>query len=253
MAIPQMQRVAIENFRSIRGRVIIPLNAPIVLVHGANGAGKTSVLSAMELALTGEVQSLGRADRNYRRHLVHRGERQAKVELTAQFANGAEARNTEVVVADGSVAGSPALDTDLQAIYAERCYLAQSTVGRLLEIYQHSRGDGESPLTRFVNDVLGLDRVDALLEGLHAVGDIRRLRRLIPGLGELESQIGSLREHQQSLNTTAEQLGERQVQLRELIGKLSEGSGPISRSLSWTRTLCSSFLLRIQRPERCLR
>ena len=67
-----LKEMDITNFRSIRGHVHVPLDAQVVLVHGENGAGKTSLLSAIELALTGSVQSLGRADPNYSRQLLHR-------------------------------------------------------------------------------------------------------------------------------------------------------------------------------------
>jgi exonuclease SbcC len=60
-----LKELDVTNFRSIRGHVHAPLDAQVVLVHGENGAGKTSLLSAIELALTGGVQSLRRADAGY--------------------------------------------------------------------------------------------------------------------------------------------------------------------------------------------
>jgi hypothetical protein len=63
-----LKELDVTDFRSIRGHVHAPLDAKVVLVHGENGAGKTSLLSAIELALTGSVQSLRRADRNMRRN-----------------------------------------------------------------------------------------------------------------------------------------------------------------------------------------
>ena len=56
-----LQSLAITDFRSIRGTAVIPLDAPVVLLHGQNGAGKTSVMSALELALNGQYGSLLRA------------------------------------------------------------------------------------------------------------------------------------------------------------------------------------------------
>jgi len=40
----------------------VPLDAKVFLVHGENSAGKTRLLSAIEFAPTGLVQSLERAD-----------------------------------------------------------------------------------------------------------------------------------------------------------------------------------------------
>src|SRR5204863_4708565 len=61
-----------------------------------------------------------------------------------------------------------------------RCYLAQATLGRLLEIYEHQERRTDSPLTRFVKELLGLESLDALIDGLHSVGDVRRLRATAP-------------------------------------------------------------------------
>jgi exonuclease SbcC len=54
---PFLKSITITNFRSIKGTINIPLDAPVVLIHGQNGTGKTSILSAIELALTREVPS----------------------------------------------------------------------------------------------------------------------------------------------------------------------------------------------------
>src|SRR4030088_1513390 len=70
-----------SNFRSIRGQVHAPLDAKVVLIHGENGAGKTSLLSAVELALTGRVQSLQRADPGYGKQLLHRSAAEGSVLL----------------------------------------------------------------------------------------------------------------------------------------------------------------------------
>ena len=49
-----LKELDVTNFRSVRGHVHAPLDATVVLIHGENGAGKTSLLSAMEYGLTGE-------------------------------------------------------------------------------------------------------------------------------------------------------------------------------------------------------
>lgn len=42
----RISSLTVRDFRSIRGNVTVPMDAPIVLVHGKNGAGKTSFLLA---------------------------------------------------------------------------------------------------------------------------------------------------------------------------------------------------------------
>ena len=46
---PFLKSITVTNFRSIKGSVTVPLDAPVVLIHGQNGTGKTSLLSAIEL------------------------------------------------------------------------------------------------------------------------------------------------------------------------------------------------------------
>lgn len=77
----QLTELVISNFRSIKGQISIPLDAPIVLIHGANGAGKTSIASALELALTGDVAALRRSDDDVQNHLVNRDATSAEIEL----------------------------------------------------------------------------------------------------------------------------------------------------------------------------
>ena len=71
MTDPLLQEVEITNFRSIKGSILAPLDTKVVLIHGENGAGKTSVLTAIEMALTGHVLSLNSADPNYSSQLLH--------------------------------------------------------------------------------------------------------------------------------------------------------------------------------------
>ena len=42
-----LKSISVTDFRSIRGTLSIPLDAPVILVHGQNGTGKTSLLSAL--------------------------------------------------------------------------------------------------------------------------------------------------------------------------------------------------------------
>jgi exonuclease SbcC len=184
--IQQLNSISVTDFRSLTGTITVPLDAPVVLIHGPNGAGKTSVLAALELVLTGEVLEMRRTDPGYRAHLRHRDAQHGKVVLNGT-GDGAEEQIHQLTLTDGVISGAPALTGDTSRFYSERCYLAQATLGRLLEIYQDAKARQDSPLTRFVKDLLGLDHLDALIEGLHPVGDVRNMRRLVPEYADAET------------------------------------------------------------------
>jgi len=180
----RLQSITISNFRSIAGEIRVPLDAPVVLIHGMNGVGKTSVLSALEFGLTGSVDSLRRVDKGYESHLVRRGERSASITIDMNDSNGS-AQFTRTYEG-GTWRGVAPLQGSEASHFSERCYLAQSTLGRLLEIYETSSIGPDSALARFVKDVLRLDTIDSLMAGLRASGDVRRIRTLVPGFAELE-------------------------------------------------------------------
>ena len=172
----RINSLTVRNFRSIRGDVTVPMNASIVLIHGKNGAGKTSLLSGMELAMTGQLASLDRIDPNLRRHLVNRGCSDAFVSASRLGEDSGMSSGEFRIDATGPK-GTALLPPHLARHFSERCYLAQSTLGRLLELYQpRDVAATASPLTRFVKELLGLDALDALIDGLHDAGDVRRLR-----------------------------------------------------------------------------
>ncbi len=218
MNAPRLDAIQITNFRSIRGTVSVPLDAPVVLMHGTNGAGKSTVMSAIELALTGQITGIAEADRQ---HLVHHGEEEATVELVSS------AGRHMMRLRDGALSGEPLLNADDARFFAERCYLQQRTLTRLLEIYE---GDGkaESHLTRFVNDLLGLDELEAVLEGMHQLTDLRRLRNWLPEFAVLESErdaaaaeLLQLRQRQLKLASARKEPAAR---LREILGELGASS-----------------------------
>lgn len=186
MSAAQLSSITLTNFRSIKGTITVPLDAPIVLIHGANGAGKTSLLSAIELALTGQVVSLQRVDPDYAAHLVHKDAKSAELKIET---SGLERNEASLKVTANAIEGEALLGPDLARFYAERCFLAQSSLGRLLELYQDSAKRSDSALTKFVKDLLGLDHLDAIIDGLHDAGDVRRLRSGVPGYGETKDSI----------------------------------------------------------------
>jgi exonuclease SbcC len=178
--IEAVNALRITNFRSLSGTVTIPLSAQIILIHGPNGSGKTSVLSALELAMTGDIPAMRRDDGDYVRHLVHEGAANGSVQLLLSPPQTGPDQRGAIEIKSGKIRGTPLLNPAEAQIYAERCYLAQSVLGRLLDIYQHADPQRESALTRFVKDLLGLDQLDALIDGLHDAGDVRRTKNLVP-------------------------------------------------------------------------
>lgn len=70
--------------------------------------------------------------------------------------------------------------------FAERAYLPQSYLGQLLQIYQESASDANSPLAKFVGSLLGLDQLDALEAGLTPLMDVRNVRKYIEGWSDVE-------------------------------------------------------------------
>lgn len=184
----RLKSLHVKDFRSIDGEVDISLDAPIVLIHGPNGAGKTSLLSAIELALTGAVPSLSRAEPDYLSFLPHRNRPYGEVRLEVKGDDGAVFGST-INVTTQAVTGNALLSKDNAEFFSERSYLAQSTLGRLLEIYQHSEKKSDSPLTRFVKELIGLDRMEALIAGLFTAGNVTRLKDPVPDYGEIRDSI----------------------------------------------------------------
>lgn len=189
----RLKSLVIENFRSIRGQVAVPLDAQVVLIHGANGMGKTSILSAIELGLTGKIAHLADADDKYKSYLSTLGTGGGSIMLTTTGALRGGAR------ASGSLAFSterftpdPLFDSLDARFFAERCYLPQATLGRLLELYDEQKTSSTSPLTLFVKELLGLDPLDSLVDGLHSAFNVTRVRNLVPDYRRLEAFKKSL-------------------------------------------------------------
>lgn len=183
-----LRRVMISNFRRIKGSWEVPLDAPVVLIHGANGSGKTSVLSAIEFGLTGEVRTLHRRDDRYTAHLPHRGSSFATIQVETADDHGGVHLPPPITVGGDEITGPPALDSEKGQFFTERAYLDQESLGQLLDLYQYTEGNQESALARFVNELLGLDQLDALRSGLHDATDLRRLRNLSNLYAHAESE-----------------------------------------------------------------
>lgn len=185
-----LKSLDINNFRSIRGQVHAPLDAKVVLVHGENGAGKTSLLSAVELALTGKIQSLERADPGYEKQLLHRSATEGGVLL--RTVAGTLEQSFRAALNPGGAQSIATLDGQRATFFRERAFLPQSLLGQLLQIYQDSGNDLASPLAQFVGKLLGLDRLDALESGLKPLADVRNVRKNVDGWSVAENEKSRL-------------------------------------------------------------
>jgi exonuclease SbcC len=76
----------------------VPLNSPVVLIYGANGQGKTSIFSAIELALTGRIASLERFDSDYLKHVPWKNAGQCSVSVATD-----DGRDSKAVVSNQRV------------------------------------------------------------------------------------------------------------------------------------------------------
>ncbi|SEQ95145.1 AAA family ATPase [Thalassovita taeanensis] len=185
-----LKSLSVKNFRSIKGAINVPLDANVVLVHGENGAGKTSLLSAIELALTGKVQSLLRADRSYSSQLLYRGATDGRVSVAVE--RHGESRDFGSSIHDSGIDSLSNFEDDLAEFFSERAFLPQALLSQLLQIYQESSSSMDSPLAKFVGDLLGLDRLDALESGLQTLKDVRNIRKSSEKWMEIEAEVDSL-------------------------------------------------------------
>lgn len=229
---PRIASLTATDFRSLRGTVTVPMDSPVVLIHGRNGAGKTSLLTAMEIGLTGNLASLSRLDPQLREHLVHKEAVSKKASVSIGVHGlGVEFPAGHFDIHGHKLTGKAALDPILTRHFSERCYLAQSTLARLLEFYEDKSANGTA-LTRFVKELLGLDALDALIDGLHDSGDVRRLRGHAVSFWDMREQLPSLDDELSRLAKELTAAEGQATQLAQLVRELFAPHWPEVTSLS---------------------
>lgn len=214
----RLDSLRVENFRSISGEWLIPLDAQVVLVHGPNGSGKTSLLSAIELAASGEVGFLRDQETQLPNVLLNRNYPLGRVELRLRSADGST-RVGSFALSRDRITGSEALNGTEKFYFQERCFLPQTALGRLLETYTQTRKQVDTALVRYVKSVIGLDELDSLIDGLHAAGHLARTRSISPSWEVAERDLAAIEVDRDRL---ARQLTGVENTLRDCVATLRE-------------------------------
>ncbi len=232
----RLTQLTVENFRSIRGRATVDLDAPIVLIHGPNGIGKTSLLSAIELGLTGDVAALSRGEPGFLQHLVHKDSPNGEGSVGLTVARDEGVARADLQLTAAGIQGVPLLVGEDAEFFSNRCYLAQSTLGRLFEIYQRQDARrSDTALTKFVKDLLRLDSLDALIDGLYPVGNVARLRGPAPQYYTARSDLPALERDAATAEAEAKtleaELVSLEAEIRTLSGEVQLADRPIEPDL----------------------
>ena len=189
--IRRLTAMSLQDFRLFRGEHRIALDGDVVLIYGANGSGKSSLLSAIEFGLTGSVSDLLRYGKDFPRCLrnVH-AEGSAEVRVTFESTDATIISTTSVVSdSDNLERSSQNLDEASRQFFSERCYLSQVRLGRLLDMYQAvEKGSADPPIVQFVKRLLRLDSLESLSEALHDIEDVRRTRKKYTEVSYLEDR-----------------------------------------------------------------
>lgn len=218
--ISQLTRLDVSDFRCIAGTHSIPLDSRIVVVHGPNGSGKSALLQALEYALTGGVRDLERYEADYPRCLTNQfGDRQASVTLHCLDEDG-----QPLSFGQGPGPASSAA----QHHFRERAYLSQHQLTKLLDPYEDAPiEEGEQPLVRFIQDLLQLDDLQSLNEGLRVAWDIRNLRKECHQLKHLESRVAQFSARVDALQTEIRECDSQMANAAAVLGTaLAELHGP---------------------------
>ena len=198
MSHPEFDRiveVGACDFRSLRGENGIETDAEIVLVFGENGAGKTSLLSAIEMALTGKIRSWWALPEAERGALVADGASEASARVAvARYRtkpNRAEA-NVRIDIA-GKVSGASMLSGRAADTFSESALLEQGQISRIID--QISSGDsaGSELLSQIIDERVGAARLRYIAEGLNLARDFRHVKRQSPEVRALDGRLQSAR------------------------------------------------------------
>jgi exonuclease SbcC len=191
------------GFRSYKSLTEVPLDADVVVVYGPNGSGKTSLFSAIEYALTGKVAHLSAFDSDYPRSLQNiRAIEPGRVRLEYLDEKGSTVE-LHRGLSDGqpisATTQSSSLSKASARFYVERCYLSQAQLSQLFESYQEVEGNSDQPLVTFARELLGLEPLENITDGLHIIGNVARLDNVSSAYKNIKSERAALPSERQQL------------------------------------------------------
>lgn len=232
--VSKLKSLTISNFRTILGTIVVPLDAQVVLVHGSNGLGKSSILSALELGLAGKVAHL-ESKSDYVNFLTNFGAKTGEINLAVDLPEtGAQALGT-VSFSPEQFSASPVLSKKYSDFFSERCFLPQAVLGRLLDIYDEKNKNTGSRLTQFVKELLRLEPLDAIADGLSPAFNVTRIRKVAPAFKQLEAlqenYVGQLAQISEKTRVVSDGVILRLASIKELVSKITGDSSHVKDGL----------------------
>ena len=194
--IKKLNNIKIQGFRGIKGsdQNMIRLDGDIVLIYGENACGKSSLMQAIELGITGNVEEFADGGSDYPRCLRYAFE-DVETEVYVNYKDEYEKINTSSVNIKKTISFDTSLDVDGQKFFKERCYLPQKKLNRLLDEYRSTgKGEDNPPLMRFILEMLNLNKIDNITEGLKTFKDKRRVEKKCTNIAEVNEELSSLKE-----------------------------------------------------------
>jgi DNA repair exonuclease SbcCD ATPase subunit len=192
----RIDELSLENFRGFKQPQTFELGGEHALITGANGAGKSSVLEAIEFILNGKIDRLhgtGTDGIYAKQHLPHRHASPGDVYASVRFRTGDD---TEVTAsrgftdrnADVNPTSPPAEFNDVRRLVQNG--LHKLTRSGMIDLVVSTPTDRGS----LIDNLLNLEKVDnrrkqlRRLRNQHYASEIKRIK------GEIDEQEASLRD-----------------------------------------------------------
>ncbi len=269
----RLQSLEIVNFRGFRGRVVIPFEKPIIAIYGPVGAGKSSIVQAIEYALYGrQLEVKERIAKLV--DLINEEENEAKVTLTLvredtgeilkiyralkRVGDSAREHQVELIVGGKKVASTV---RDATEIITEILRLDEEDFSRFI-LVTHRVLEGlvygtSTKRSLTIDKLFGID----ILENIYKSIPIRKVEEILEQeknklssykeLPEIIARYGSIEEARRALAKMKEEIEELKKTEEELQRKYSKLIEERSKLLSSLRDLENVYIKYLQvRSER---